>query len=318
MSRYFVARWAGPATVAAACLLVAVSLAAQTKPDTAVPSKDSAPTKAPAKAWTVSHTPDGQPDIQGIWVNFDQTPFETPPPDEVRKYNPAASYADQAPAVSKRKSMIVDPADGRLPPLTPWAAERRDYRSAHFKDAWENDQSWTRCITRGIPGGMMPVVYDNGYQILQTPGYVVILSEMIHETRVIPIDSRPHIPDSIRQWNGDSRGHWDGNTLVVETTNFNGGGMYAEYGPLIFVPETVDARIMERFTRIDAKTINYEMTVQDPRSFTAPWKVAMPMTLDNGYRMFEYACHEGNQNYMEINLGSGSSQDKGTEEKEKK
>jgi hypothetical protein len=165
---------------------------------------------------------------------------------------------------------------------------------------------------------MFPVVYDNAYQIFQTPGYVVIFSEMIHDTRVIPIDGRPHIPDRIRQWNGDSRGHWEGNTLVVDTTNFNGGGMFAEYKPIIFVPESVSAHIVERFTRTDEKTINYEVTVDDPKSFTAPWKVAMPLSLDNTYRIYEYACHEGNQNYMEINLGSGRLQDKETQEKEKK
>jgi hypothetical protein len=213
---------------------------------------------------------------------------------------------------------VVDPPDGRLPPLTPWAAETRDYREAHIKDSWVYDQSWTRCITRGVPGGMFPVVYDNAYQIFQTPGYVVIFSEMIHDTRVIPIDGRPHIPDRVRQWNGDSRGHWEGNTLVVDTTNFNGGGMFAEYKPIIFVPESESAHIVERFTRTDEKTINYEVTVDDPKSFTASWKVAMPLSLDNTYRMFEYACHEGNQNYMEINLGAGRLQDKEAQEKEKK
>jgi hypothetical protein len=304
------------AAAISACLLMSVTLSAQMNPGTA-DAPDTAKHRTSNKAWVISHTPDGQPDIQGIWVNFDQTPFEKPLPGEVNKRDPVISFTDQAPAVRKRDSMVVDPPDGRLPALTPWAKERRDYRTEHFKDSWEYDSSWNRCITRGVPGGMMPVVYDNAYQILQTPGYVVILSEMIHDTRIIPIDGRPHVPEAVKQWNGDPRGHWEGNTLVVESTNFNGGGMYAEYRPMIYVPETEGARIVERFTRIDEKTIDYDVTIQDPKTFTAPWKVAMPLSLDNTYKIFEYACHEGNQNYMEINLGAGRLQDKEAGEKEK-
>ena len=141
-----------------------------------------------------------------------------------------------------------------------------------------------------IPGG-----YNNNYQILQTPGYVVILIEMIHDVRIIPLDGRPHAPQSIRQWMGDSRGRWDGNTLVVTTTNFT--------GKTNFRGSSENLRLVERFTRVDAGTINYEFTVDDPASFTKPWTAAIPMTKTEG-PIFEYACHEGN--YGMTNLLSGA------------
>jgi hypothetical protein len=281
-----------------------------------------ASSKSAGKASKTPRTPDGQPDIQGTWINFDSTPFERPDPASVSKPAGASSmpalptvslpFADQGPSTPKRTSMVVDPPDGRVP-LTPWAEERRDYALGHVQDSWEYNTPWERCITRGIPGGIFPVVYDNAYQILQTPGYVVILYNMIHDTRIIPLDGRPHLPQSVRQWNGDPRGHWEGDTLVVETTNFNGKGMIASAnlnGRLRSIPETEGASIVERFTRVDAKTINYEVTIKDPKAYSAPWTVAMPLSKDNSFRMYEYACHEGNQNYMEITLGAGRLQEK--------
>ena len=271
--------------------------------------------KAPAKAWKQTKTPDGQPDLQGVWVNFDSTPFERAAPANTTA--PASGnqnallFADRAPKVAARPSMVVEPADGRVP-LTPWAVEQRDYSLSHVQDSWEYNTTWERCITRGMPAAFFPAGYNNGYQILQTPGQVVIMFEMIHETRVIPIDGRPHLPAALRQWNGDPRGHWEGNTLVVETTNFNGRGMIATNAASARIrstPETENARITERFTRVDADTINYEVTIDDPK-VSAPWKVAMPLVRDDSYKIYEYMCHEANQDYMEITLGGGRLQEK--------
>ena len=296
--------------------MIACTSSAQTKSDVA---KVGAPAKKARgeKAWVLTKTPDGQPDLQGMWVNFDPTPFEKPVPGDVTTRDPVISFTDQAPSVEKRDSMVVDPPNGRVPNLTPYAAQVKADRLSHIHDSWTYDTSWNRCITRGVPSGMFPVVYDNSYQILQTPGYVTILYEMIHEARIIPIDGRPHIPDGVTQWNGDPRGHWEGNTLVVETTHFNGGGMYAEYRPLQYVPESTETSIVERFTRKSEKTIQYEVTIKDPKSFVAPWTVSMPLTKDDSYRMYEYTCHEGNKNYMEIHLGAGRLQDKENEQKGK-
>lgn len=290
-----------------------VPLAAQTTP---------AAKTAVAKAWKQPKTPDGQPDLQGVWVNFESTPFE-------RATNSAASastaaparagaepslrpFADQAPKVPARASLVVDPPSGRVP-LTPWAEQQRDYDLAHIQDSWEYNTPWERCITRGIPAAIFPAAYNNGYQILQTPGQVVIVYEMIHETRVIPIDGRPHLPVSLRQWNGDPRGHWEGNTLVVDTTNFNGKSMIATNAAsnrIRSVPQTENAHITERFTRVDENTINYEVTIDDPKAASAPWKVAMPLVRDESYKIYEYMCHEANQDYMQITLGGGRLQDK--------
>jgi hypothetical protein len=271
--------------------------------------------KAPAKPWKQTKTPDGQPDIQGTWLNFDATPFERGTPVPARAASGSQGerpFADRAPKVTARPSMVVDPPSGRVP-LTPWAEQQRDYALSHIPDSWEYNTPWERCITRGIPAGMFPANYNNGYQILQTPGQVVIVYEMIHETRVIPTDGRPHLPASLRQWNGDPRGHWEGNTLVVETTNFNGKSMIATNAGALrvrSVPQTEDARITERFTRVDENTINYEVTIDDAKAASAPWKVAMPLVRDESYKIYEYMCHEANQDYMEITLGGGRLKEK--------
>jgi hypothetical protein len=340
MNRWAPGKFLASATIIAASVLVSVPLFGQSVSDP--PSKASASSAATAKptkkktpatkSWTLSRTPDGQPDLQGMWVNFDSTPFEKPdpaaPPTVAApegKPSPTTGMAlptvslpfgEKESSASKRPSMVVDPPNGRVP-LTPWAEQTRDYFLAHVQDSWEYNTPWERCITRGVPGGIFPVAYDNAYQILQTPGYVVILYDMIHDTRIIPLDGRPHISDEVRQWNGDPRGHWEGNTLVVESTNFNGKGMYGTAnlnGRIRDIPETDGAYIVERFTRTGEKTIEYNVTIKDARAFTAPWKVAMPLTLDNTFQMYEYACHEGNQNYMEITLGAGRTQDKAVED----
>src|SRR5215510_393818 len=258
--------------------------------------------------WTPSRTPDGQPDMQGIWTNYTNTPFEVF--DE--KDNPALYSGDPdgtgrgtGPGflndslgrnLTKGRSLVVDPPSGRVP-IMPWAEERRNYRLAHIQDDWVNFTPWERCITRGVPGGIFPTGYGSGYQILQGPGYVAIVYEMIHEARIIPVDGRTHVGSGIRLWNGDSRGRWEGNTLVVDITNYNDKSSIATNiasQGMRGVGQSEQLHVVERFTIVDANTINYEATIDDPKTYTARWKVAMPINRDPKYRIFEYACHEGN------------------------
>jgi hypothetical protein len=257
-----------------------------------------------AKVWSPPRTADGQPDLQGTWVNFDSTPFEAPGVPQLPAGDPGVSppshWAETAsstsPAPARRQSMVVDPPDGKVPVMR-WAEEKRDYDLAHLGDSWVHETPWVRCITRGVPGGMFPAGYNNAYQILQIPGYVVLRYEMIHEARVIPLDSRPHVGDRIRQWNGDPRGHWEGNTLVVDTANFNDRGSIATSaatGRIRGIPQSEALHVIERFTPVDANTIDYEVTIDDPKVYTKPWKVAMPLTRDPKYQIYEYACQEGN------------------------
>jgi hypothetical protein len=258
--------------------------------------------QAPAperEAWT-RRTADGQPDLQGTWVNFDSTPFEsdtTGPPGSIPNVNPPAHWADHdSPVSARRRSMVVDPPDGRVPVMK-WAEDKRDYDLAHLEDHYKHETAWVRCITRGVPGGMFPAGYNNGYEIIQIPGYVIIVYEMIHDTRIIPLDGRPHVGANIRLWMGDSRGRWEGNTLVVETTNFNDKGSIATSaatGRMRGIPHSEELHVVERFTRVSEDVIEYSATVTDPKVYTAPWTVALPLNRDPSYVMFEYACHEGN------------------------
>ena len=287
--------------------------------------------------WTPPLTPDGQPNIQGVWTNFDPTPFEAPndidlerlaplaawfpgtnrpqrPPEpsaEPRQPSPWGDGPGSAPRNERRQSMIIDPPSGRAP-LRESAIAKRNQNLITLTDGWLNHTPWERCITRGIPGGMFPGGYGAGYQILQAPGYVVIFYEMIHEARIIPLDGRSALPDDIRLWNGDPRGHWDGNTLVVETANYNDQGTIgtniASRG-LRGIQQSDRLTIVERFTFVDSDTVNYEVTIDDPGPFTAPWTVAMPLNRDNGYQIFEYACHEGNYG-LDNSLRSGRAEDR--------
>jgi hypothetical protein len=257
-----------------------------------------APDAAAANASAGARTADGQPDLQGIWVNFDGTPFEADAAlRQQSDVNPPAHWADHdSPMSPQRRSMVGDPPDGRVPVMQ-WAEDKRDYDLAHIPDAPEHETPWVRCITRGVPGGMFPAGYNNAYEIIQIPGYVVIVYEMIHDTRIIPLDGRPHVGDGIRLWNGDSRGRFEGDTLVVETTNYNDKGSIATSaatGRIRGIPHSNELHVVERFTRVDEDTINYVVTVTDPKVYTAPWTVALPLNRDDSYRMFEYACHEGN------------------------
>jgi hypothetical protein len=193
--------------------------------------------------------------------------------------------------------MVVDPESGRVP-LRPEAAAKKDSALAHLTDSWENHTPWERCITRGIPAGIFPGGYGAGYRIVQAPGLVVIYYEMIHETRIIPVNGSPHLPASVHQWNGDSRGRWEGNTLVVDVTNYNDKGSIATNiasQAMRGIGQSEQLHVVERFTIADVNTLNYEATIDDPHVYTRPWKIAMPLSRDSKYELYEYACHEGNR-----------------------
>jgi hypothetical protein len=256
--------------------------------------------------WQCPRTSWGHPDLEGTWTNFDRTPFERPDPGNSPRRNTGAAGVGPSPDFSQdwahsrlspvRPSVVVDPPNGRVP-VRPEAEARRDYDLAHLTDSWEYSSPWERCITRGVPGGMFPSDYNNAYQIFQTRDSVVISQEMIHETRIILIDGRPHIPSNVRQWMGDSRGHWEGDTLVVETTHFDDRAWIANNastGRMKGIHSTADLRVVERFTRVSANTINWQATIEDPKVYTSPWTVAMPLNLEPDYQRYEYACHEGN------------------------
>jgi hypothetical protein len=260
------------------------------------------------QGWQPGRTPDGQPDIQGTWINFDDTPFEAPSADpnapvpaafqqRASNVNPAPEFADHGHKTSAaRRSMVVDPPDGLVPVLK-WAEDKRDYDLEHLPDAPEHETPWVRCITRGYPAGMFPAGYNNAYQIIQTPGYVVLVLEMIHETRIIPIDGRPKLGAGIKQWNGEPRGRWEGNTLVVESTNYNDKGSIgtsAATGRMRGIPQSPSMKVTERFTPVGPDTIDYRVTIEDPKVYSKPWTVSLPLNRDNSYQMFEYSCQEGN------------------------
>ena len=287
-----------------------------------------AATAVAAGAWSPPRTPDGQPDLQGTWTNATITPFERPanlrdkeflteaeaaalerqaastreqdgPPraGDVGSYNQFWFDSGEHVVSTRRTSLVIDPPDGRVP-LRPEAEAARRNNLTHEGDSYEFMSVWDRCITRGVPGGMFPAGYNNAYQIVQAPGYVVIHYEMIHEPRIIPIDGSAHLPSRVRSWNGDSRGRWEGNTLVVDTTNFNGKGWIATSaaaGRIKGIPQTESLHVVERFTPTDANTITYEATIEDPAMFTRPWTVSIPLHRDSSYRIYEYACHEGNR-----------------------
>jgi len=207
---------------------------------------------------------------------------------------------------NRRTSLIVDPADGRLPALTPegkrlGALMRSSWRKGQSFD-WVTDfDSWDRCITRGMPASMFPFQYNNGLRIFQSPGIVAIQMEMVHETRIIPTDGRPPVPMQLRNWIGYSRGHWEGkDTLVVETSNFRPGPSATNIGttgspPENDTPVSEQARMVERFTMTGPDSIVYEMTWTDPVVFSRPWTARLDWKRDDKYGIFEYACHEGDE-----------------------
>jgi hypothetical protein len=288
---------------------------------------------APAtKSWTMPKTPWGDPDLQGTWTSDDciGTPMNRPvnlgdrlyyteqeladresqlsrqhqndlnesvAPDQRVGTGPPSHWVERARRPCKQTSLVVDPPNGRVPDLLPEAKARPIPQSAGVvnpkADSWEDFSWYIRCISRGVAGSIFPVIYGNGQEIVQAPGFVTIMQEMVHEARVIPLDGRPHASPDIRSYMGDPRGHWEGNTLVVETTNFvgNRNGIAVNGDG---TPASDALKVIERFTRTGPDEMHYEMSVDDPKTYVRPFKVAFPLTQEPGYRNFEYACHEGN------------------------
>jgi hypothetical protein len=315
---------------AAAALLVGTPVAAQT----AAPS-NAAASKSESKSWTPPKTPWGQPDISGVWTSDGAIgiPRERPAEFAGRSELTDQEFSDKLKrddATRKRSdatcgafcndnawlkksfnqtSLIVD-GDGKTPPVTPQAETRRAPRdrgtfgNGPF-DSVTDFTNYDRCITRGIIGSVLPVVYGNGNRILQTPNEVVISYEMVHDTRVIPVDGRPHLSSRIRQYLGDSRGHWEGNTLVIETTNLtdqtsigaNGNGLR----------HSADMKMVERITRTAPDEMRYEIRIDDPRTYTRPFTFRIPLISPPGFQLLPYDCHEGN--YMLQNVLSGERQE---------
>jgi len=214
----------------------------------------------------------------------------------------------------RQTSLIVDPPDGRLPALTPQAVQRRIERRPFLGDLTGEIDSYAeldvhlRCITRGLLGSILPTVTGNGNQIVQAPGYIVLRHEIIHEARVIPLDGRPHPGPRVRLYMGDSRGRWEGDTLVVETTNFTDKvaiGTNAEASnPFSPGYHSQALRMTERFTRTGENTLEYRATVDDPETWTRPWTILLPLTRSDRYQLHEYACHEGNYAMRHILSGA--------------
>ena len=302
---------------------------------TSVAGQDSAPGSSRLRR-EPKRTAWGHPDLQGFWTNTTTTPLERPvelaskailtDAERAEIDAEAARTADRPPRPgdtgayntfwfergtrSPQTSLIVDPPNGRLPQLTAKGqADKKRLDALRVEDggappsSYEDFDVFDRCITRALPGAMMPGFYNHNYQILQTPDYVVISVEMIHDARIIPLDGRPHISPRIRQWLGDSRGRWDGDTLVVETTHFRDGAQERGMANTV-VGGSQDMLLIERFKRVDADTFDYTFTVSDPAVFTAPWTVSAPMSRLAQGRIYEYACHEGN--YSLANMLKGA------------
>ena len=273
------------------------------------------PALSMAQSTAVLRTPWGDPDLQGIWDQTTGTPLERAADVADREFlneeeaarretqrfqafdsapragspgNYGSQWRDGSRNAIDRTSLIVDPPDGRMPALTPAARTTRETRAAnrrdHPADSWLDRGLWERCLTRGVP--RVPNNYNSNMLILQTPTTVVILNEMINETRVIYLDGRPHTSMNIRLWNGDSRGSWNGDTLIVESTNFDDDQIFQGFG-------VGNLRLIERFRRVGPGQIDYQMTLIDPETYTRRWTVVLPMTKTKG-PIFEYACHEGN------------------------
>jgi hypothetical protein len=274
------------------------------------------------QSWTVPRTPWGDPDLQGIWPGTAMmgVPIERPltRPDAARG-GPGAGGAGLGPPghwgerglPQTQSSLIVEPADGRIPPMTPEGQRR----TAAIPKTWYYDNNgggpfgaptdlsaYDRCITRGVVGSMLPVGYNAGNEIVQAPGFVALRNEMIHETRIIPLGDRPRLPSQFRQYMGDSRGRWEDDTLVVDTTNLTAATGVGANGRALFHSDQL--HLVERFTRVDADTIRYQLTIDDPVMWTKPWTMAFPLKREADYGMFEYACHEGNYGMRNILSGS--------------
>jgi len=264
-------------------------------------------TVATAAGSAPPRTPWGDPDLQGTWSNASTVPPARVPALPRTQTSSTGGgpehWYEARPIIYTAQLPIVDPSGGKVPELTPAAAERAaaiDNIRRRRSEAPQDRSPWDRCITRGVPGSMIPINYNNNYQILQSPGYVVILYEMIHDARIIPI-GRPHLTGNIRQWLGDARARWEGTTLLVETTNFTDKTQII-YGDGFHTPRL---RLTERFTPVDGDTLQYQFTVDDPGTWTKPWTVAIPLKRERGpHRILEYACHEGNRAMSNILSGA--------------
>ena len=326
------------AMVIAALFLFPVPIFAQTG------ESQAAMTAAPARL------PDGRPDLQGIWGFATVTPLQRPkefadketltaeekanleeravrdqfvdwppPPGNTGSYNKVWSDAGTTVVATNRTSLIVDPPDGRVPPLTPHGKEREAALEARAKIAAgpEDLTTWDRCIL-GFNAG--PPMIGGGYnayvQLFQTPDYLVILNEMVHDARIVPLDGRPSLSSSVRQWRGDSRGRWDGDTLVIETRNFRreGTGTLSLRGMGLSGDENL--HLIERFRRLDTDTLLYEYKIDDPAIWTRPWTVSMTMRKSNQL-IYEYACHEGNYGLSGILSGARAEEKVATDAVEK-
>jgi len=307
------------AVVAAIAALGVVPLAGQTAA--------AKPAAKAAKNYTPPKTPWGDPDLSGVYTNKDENgiPMEKPSQFEgknleevddsefaeiVRARNATAQtravgiggadtgagpihWYEHYDAKNSRPWLVIDPADGRIPPTTPDAQKRAADRAARRAgrgpaDSYEDRSLYDQCITRGLPGSMTPAIYGNSYQIHQGQGWVAIRYEMIHEARIIPLDNRPHVGKDIALDVGDARGHWEGDTLVVETTNFTRRSAYRNANPEAF-------KLIERFKPIDKDTVEWSVTINDPSTWTRPWTYSMNLARGGADKQpFEYACHEGN------------------------
>ena len=294
----------------------------------------SAQTDPPRTAW-------GQPDLQGVWDFRSITPMQRPNDladqefltteeaaeldqaaveRDVQSWNREARRTEAGGNVgaynnfwmdrglksvgTRRTSLIVYPPNGRMPSMTPSGQERaqarRDYAREHPADTWSDFSSGVRCIL-GFNAGppFTPSAYNNNMQLFQTPDTVVVMTEMVNTSRVIPLNGQPHLDPDVLQWSGDSRGYWEGDTLVVETRNFDAKRKWRG--------TTASTRLVERFTRVDAETLEYTFTVTDPETWTSAWTASVPLVL-NPEPMFEYACHEGNYS-MPVMLGGARTEE---------
>ena len=333
VTRYFVAG------TAAAVVALAAALSAQSPASPMTPDQVAMELRKPAKGYVQPKTAWGDPDISGVWTSdaalgiarerdakYTGRPFltdaeynEAHKADEQRRVageNAVGAFRNDGAWKTKsyrQTSLVIEPEDGRTPAFTDRAQTRaatRD-RGSFGEGPFDSPLDFTlydRCITRGIVGSVMPVVYGNGNRIIQAPGEVIISYEMVHDTRVIYTDGRPHVSPKIRQYLGDSRGHWEGNTLVIETTNFtdqtsigggNGNGLR----------HSVDMKITERITRTDKDELRYEVHVDDPRTYVKPFTISLPLTSPPGYVLLPYECHEGNY-MMTDSLSADRTEDK--------
>jgi hypothetical protein len=309
-------------------LLVAALLSAQVR-EAKAPE-----IKAPDANWKVPRTPWGSADLQGVWTSDDlqDVPVERPKEYGTRPFLTEQELAERdgritrliesaatgerskegfwasqkgvdaaavpanrvefARRASALMSLVSDPPDGRIPALTEeaqrLAASQPSY--TNMRPQSYRDMTWyDRCVSRGVTAGFFPSIYGNGSEFVQTPDTVAIRYEMIHETRLIPLDNRPRNSSRMRSYMGEPRGHWEGDTLVVETKNFIGGRL-----AITFSPYSEDLTLVERFRRTGPQSLEYSVTVNDPRTYAAPWTATFPLTAEPGYQIFEYACHEGN------------------------